>query len=217
MSGFKTMVNESSASCDTWTRITGQACPGMSEKTFGVVSAVHRVVGRVDKIPAFLCEAQSRGLAKKSVAKMAEAWNVKTLRAELLFCKSFGKLLHDASFELEGDGFCNAYVNRHVVLISKLQQEVKRDRQAFRMITDSVEASLQDGMPAAGVDAFVKRVHAAADAVMLHFDRAVLSAMKQALPLYQAASLFDPQRFAVEWSKPDFAAGDLCIWTCSGD
>jgi hypothetical protein len=34
MSGFKTMVNESTAACETWTRITGQACPGMSEKTF---------------------------------------------------------------------------------------------------------------------------------------------------------------------------------------
>jgi hypothetical protein len=207
MSGFKTMVNESSASCDTWTRITGQACPGMSEKTFW--SWYRRAVVLLDvwdKIPAFLAEAQRRGLAKKSVAKMAEAWKSKTLRAELLFCKSFGKLLHDASFELEGDGFCIAYVHKHIALVSKLQQEVQRDRQTFRMIVDAIGVGVQDGLPNAAVDAFAKRLHSAADVVLDHFNDAILRKMKEVLPLYHAASLFEPQRFAVEWDRESFAA-----------
>ena len=80
------------------------------------------------QIPAFLVEAKQRTLAKKSVAKMAEAWTAKTLRAELLFCKSFGKAFHDASFELEGDGFCLPYVYQHVARILQLQADVARDR-----------------------------------------------------------------------------------------
>ncbi len=207
MSGFKTMVNESSASCVTWTRITGQACPGMSEKTFW--SWYRRAVVLLDvwdKIPAFLAEATRRGLAKKSVAKMAEAWKNKTLRAELLFVKSFGKLLHDASYELEGDGFCVAFVHKHIALVSKLQQDVAQHGQTFRMITDAIATGMQDGLPNGAVDAFAKRLYAAAAVVMSHFEEAIVRKMKEVLPLYHAASLFEPQRFAVEWDKESFAA-----------
>lgn len=205
MSGYMTMVNESSASCITWARITGQPCPGMSSKTFW--SWYDRAVVLLDvwdKIPAFLAEAQRRGLAKKSVAKMAEAWKTKTFRAELLFCKSFGKLFHDASYELEGDGFCIAFVHRHVALISKLQQEVKQDRISFRMIVDAVQAALQDRLPPAMVDGFAKRLFEAAEAAMQHFDDAIMKKMAMVLPLYHAASLFDPQRFVVEYNKVSF-------------
>jgi hypothetical protein len=127
MSGFKTMVNESSAACEAWTRCTGQSCPGMSEKTFWSWYDRAIVLLHVwDKIPIFLQEATRRLLSKKSVAKMAEAWKVKTLRAELVFCKSFGKNLRDACFELEGDGFCSAFVHKHVSLVSLLMQQVRQ-------------------------------------------------------------------------------------------
>ncbi len=207
MSGFKTLVNESSAGCELWTRITGQACPGMSEKTFWAWYDRSVVLLDVwDKIPAFLAEAQRRGLAKKSIAKMAEAWKAKTLRAELLFCKTFGKAFHDASFELEGDGFCIPLVNKHLVLVAKLQQEVRQDRRLFRMITESVAVAVRDGLPNGATDPFVELLHSAADAVLNHFDNAVMRKMKAVLPLYQAASLLDPHRFQVEYNKRDFAA-----------
>ncbi len=207
MSGFKTMVNESSAACETWTRVTGQACPGMSEKTFW--SWYRRSMTVLDvweKIPAFLAEAKKRTLAKKSIAKMAEAWASKTLKAELLFCQAFGKALHNASFELEGDGFCIAFVQKHVSAVSILRNQVKREGMGFRMFTDAVETARAGGLPMAGVGAFIDHVQGAADKTLAHFDRAVLSVMKDVLPLYEAAGLFEPQRFAVEWNKPDFAA-----------
>jgi hypothetical protein len=205
MSGFMTMVNESSASCVTWTRMTGQSCPGMSSKTFW--SWYDRAIVLLDvwkKIPAFLTEAKQRGLAKKCVEKMSAAWKTSTLRAELLFCKSFGKLFHDASYELEGDGFCIAFVHRHVALVSKLQQEVTRDRTSFRMIGDAVQAALGNGLPHAMVESFAKRLFETAEATLRHFGEAIMKKMDTVLPLYHAASLFDPQRFLVEYNKPSF-------------
>jgi hypothetical protein len=207
MSGFKTMVNESPAACETWTRVTGQACPGMSEKTFWSWYRRSMTVLDVwDRIPAFLAEAKRRTLAKKSIVKMAEAWASKTLKAELLFCQAFGKALHDASFELEGDGFCIAFVQKHVSLVSILHGQVKHEGMGFRMFTDAVETARAGGLPVAGVGAFVARLQDAAERTLSHFDRAVLSVMKDVLPLYEAAGLFEPQRFTVVWSKPEFAA-----------
>ncbi len=77
MSGFKKMVNTSSASCIAWTDKTQQACTGLSEKTFW--AWYDRSTPLLDvwgSIPAFLSEAKKRSLAKKSVEKMAEAWKV---------------------------------------------------------------------------------------------------------------------------------------------
>jgi hypothetical protein len=97
-------------------------------------------------------------------------------------------------------------VQKHVSLISVLQQEVKRERVAFRMFADAVQVANQEGLPVAAADGLIKRLQAATDATMDHFDRAILSNMKEVLPLYRAAGLMEPRRFAIEWSKPDFAA-----------
>ncbi len=114
--------------------------------------------------------------------------------------------MRDASFELEGDGFCVAYVSHHVALIQKLQADVNQNRGAFRMFVDAAQQAVADGLPAALVDNFIKRLSATATAVLEHFDRAVLSKMKDLLPFDRVAGLFEPHRFAVEWSKPSFAA-----------
>jgi len=157
-------------------------------------------------IPAFLAEAKARTLAKKSVAKMQDAWGVKTLRAELLFCKSFGKVFHDASFELKGDGFCSPYVYQHVARVLQLKADVERDGVAFRLFTDAVHQAVADGLPHGAVDAFIKRLHAAAVDVLAHFDRAIMSKMKELMPFYRAAGLLEPRRFAVEHNKQTFGA-----------
>ena len=157
------------------------------------------------EIPAFLNEAKKRTLAKKSVEKMSEAWKRKTLRAELLFCQQFGKLFRDASFELEGDGFCIPFVSNHIALILKLNREVTCDRNNFRMFSDATQQALRDGMPAAQAEDFVKHLMSTATSVLDHFNRAVMSKMNNLMPWFQAAGLFEPQRFSVEWSKETFA------------
>jgi hypothetical protein len=205
MSGFKEMVNTSSASCIAWTEKTQQSCPGLSEKTFR--SWYDRSTPLLDvwgQIPAFLIEAKKRTLAKKSVEKMTEAWKRKTLRAELIFCQQFGKLLRDASFELEGDGFCIAYVSSHLALIQKLSAEVTNQRGNFRMFADAARQAVQDGLPAVQAEDFVKQLMATAQSVLDHFDRAIMSKMKDLMPLFWAAGLFEPHRFAVEWGKLTF-------------
>ena len=207
MGGFKTMVNESSAGREAFARHTQQSCPGLSEKTFW--AWYRRATPLLDVwqlIPPFLREAKQRTLAVKSVNKMAEAWAAKTLRAELIFCKAFGKTFHDASFELEGDGFCLPYVYQHIALVLQLKAEVERDRVAFRLLSDAVHNALADGLPPAAVDDFIKRLQRGANSVLEHFDRAVMSKMKDLMPLFRAAGLFEPRRFMVERSKPTFGA-----------
>lgn len=206
MSGFKEMVNTSSASCIAWTEQTQQPCTGLSEKTFW--SWYDRSIPLLDvwgRIPAFLGEAKRRTLAKKSVEKMAEAWKRKTLRAELIFCQQFGKLFRDASFELEGDGFCIAYVWNHIALILKLSTEVMTHRSNFRMFADAAQQAVRDGLPAAQAEDFVGQLVSTAKAVLAHFEQSVMSKMADLLLLFQAAGLFEPHRFTVEWSKPTFA------------
>jgi hypothetical protein len=113
--------------------------------------------------------------------------------------------LRDASFELEGDGFCIAYVWNHIALILKLSTEFTMERRNFRMFVDAAQQAVQDGLLAAQVDDFIGQLVSTARAVLEHFQRAVMTKMADLLLLFQAAGLFEPRRFIVEWSKATFA------------
>jgi hypothetical protein len=158
----------------------------------------------VGEDPCLSHRGQAAGFGQEKCGENVRGMEDKHSSSRASVLQIVGKLFHDASYELEGDGFCIAFVHRHVALVSKLQQEVTRDRTSFRMIGDAVQAALGNGLPHAMVESFAKRLFETAEATLRHFGEAIMKKMDTVLPLYHAASLFDPQRFLVEYNKPIF-------------
>lgn len=218
MSGFKRMVNTSDSSRKLWNNVCGSPCPGLAEKSFWAWwDCGKKIVNVWEFVPQFLAQAAARKLAEKSVAKMMETMkNMHELRAELDFALAFGKLFHDAGFELESDGFCLPFVQQHLSAVMQLLHSIKTDRSNAPVIQNVCASARQNGLAGQRLVDLPERLLRVADLVDRQFDMAIMQKMKEKLPLFRSASFFQPRRLAIEEKRPEYAARlramrELCV------
>lgn len=209
MSGFKTMSNESEAARLLWAEVTGRACKQLSDKSFWHWWKCVRSVLKVkDRVAAFLREAGERQLAKKSVAKMREAWHDRLLVAKMEFCVSAGQVFRDMSLFLESDGFCVPFVQKHIRLVETFYASwprTGRSTAAQHALIAPIINRLRESLPRdASVDALAFSLYDAGAAAAVHADSAILTGMADLLPLYRASGLFHPLQLLSETERPGF-------------
>jgi hypothetical protein len=209
MSGFKTMSNESEAARLLWAESTGRACKQLSDKSFWHWWKCLRSVLKVkDRVAAFLREAGGRELAKKSVAKMREAWRDRLLVAKMEFCVSAGQVFRDMSLFLEGDGFCVPFVQKHIRLVETFYASwprIRRPTAAQHALIAPIVNRLRESLPRdASVDALAFSLYDAGASAAVHADSSILTGMADLLPLYRASGLFHPLQFMSEAERPGF-------------
>lgn len=204
MSGFKTMTNESAAARLLWLEVTGKLCPRLADKSFWAWwIALKEILLVWDKLGGFFVQAKKRGIARKSVEKMSSTWSsCSMLREQMTFCRTFGQIFHDAGQTLEGDGFCLSFVQGFLSTILELKDRMRRARHDDILIIDACKCGAPSKTRRQDVLECQELLSKAAEDVFVQFDRAILNEMKTNLPLFQAAGLFNPNRFLVEAAKP---------------
>jgi hypothetical protein len=212
------MSNESEAARLLWAETTGRACKQLSDKSFWHWWKCVRAVLKVRQhVAAFLREAEERELAKKSVAKMREAWGDRLLAAKMEFCITAGQVFRDMSLFLEGDGFCFPFVQKHIRLVETfyaLWPRIRRPTAAQHALIAPIVNRLRESLPRdASVDDLAFKLFDAGAAAALHADSAILTGMADLLPLYRAGGLFHPLQFMSEAERPDF---QQCLTTAIG-
>lgn len=211
MSGFKTMSNESEAARLLWADTTGHTCKQLSDKSFWRWWKCIKAVLKVKQhVAAFLRDAGGRKLSKKSIAKMAEAWQDPLLVAKMEFCIAAGQVFRDMSQFLEGDGFCMPFVQKHIRLVETYYATWPRANRASadqHHLIASIINRLRESRPRdAAVDALAGKLYDAGGAVAVHADSAILRDMAAVLPLYRACGLFHPLQFLTEAEREGFQA-----------
>lgn len=211
MSGFKRMSNESEAARLLWLEKTGKSCKQLSDKSFWRWWKCIRDVLKVrEHVSAFLREALARKVAKKSIAKMEEAWRGPLLLAQMQFCIAAGQIFRDMGVMLEGDGFCLPFVHKHVSAAQDFYAawpRLNRSAAAQHHLIAPIHDALRGSRPNdASVAALPFTLYDVGSAVAVHADSAILQGMSSLLPVYRAGSLFHPLRFLAEAERPDFRA-----------
>jgi hypothetical protein len=203
MSGYKGMVNTSTAARELFKSVCGKPCPGLADKSFWrwyqCMNSLVEVFGNISK---FVTNAKRRELSKKNIAKMEMAMLDKSLYPQMRFVKVFCKFFHDAGFTLEGDGFCAPYARGFLSSIDELLDGFSRLRTGHADIVTICRDEVQHRrMNEVEAKELAADLFGAYEAASRQYQTAVVEKMKKPLEFYQHASIFHPKRLTYKWSQ----------------
>ena len=204
MRGFKKMTNTSDAACEIWRVQCSVTCPGLTENRwwayFDAMLAIRNVW---ESIPNFLSVATQRGVSKKSVVRMADAFQKlkrPILRAQIDMALGYGKYFRDACLLMETDGFTLPFVKDSLKELKGLHDRFMKMKRDDPIIVEAMKGLLDARLGALVEDTCVELVQAA-EKLFKKFRESIWEGMSSKFPLFAAASLLHPATYTQMHSR----------------